>query len=276
MNWPVFAHPWMLAGLAAAGLPVLIHFLTRARPRRIAFPPYQFLMEACAGQQSLHRLRTFLLLLLRGLTVMVLALMFARPFFKPAGAASGAAAGARVVLVLDASLSMRAVEQGVPLFAKAQAEAADVLRGLEFGAEAAVILEGATPRALLPALSRNIPALHEALVKSLPTFECGDPASALALAAKMLGGAGTIYVFSDFQKSNWERWGTCLPGCCAACARWRARRWTTWPSRRPDCRPPNRSSANRWKCWARSLTAPPARARKACAWNWAISPTKRV
>ena len=62
MNWPGFVHPWMLAGLAAAGLPVLIHFLTRARPRRIAFPPYQFLMEACAGQQSLHRLRTILLL----------------------------------------------------------------------------------------------------------------------------------------------------------------------------------------------------------------------
>ncbi len=205
MNWPAFVHPWMLAGLAAAGLPVLIHFLTRARPRRIAFPPYHFLLEACAGQQALHRLRTVLLLALRCLAVMALALLFARPFFKPAGAAAGAAAGTRVVVVLDASLSMRAVEQGVPLFAKAQAEAADVLRGLESGAQAAVILEGTTPRALLPALSRNLPALHEALVKTAPTFECGDPAAALALAAKMLGGAGTIYVFSDFQKSNWEQ-----------------------------------------------------------------------
>jgi len=195
----------MLAGLAAAGLPVLIHFLTRARPRRIAFPPYQFLLEACAGQQSLHRLRTILLLAARCLAVMALALLFARPFFKPAGAAGGAAAGERVVLVLDASLSMRTVEQGVPLFARAQAEAADVLRGLASGTEAAVILEGATARALLPALSRNLPALHEALVKTTPTFECGEPAAALALAAKMLGGPGTIYVFSDFQKSNWER-----------------------------------------------------------------------
>ena len=204
MNWPAFVHPWMLAGLAAAGLPVLIHFLTRARPRRIAFPPYHLLMEACAGQQSLHRLRTLALLALRCLAVLALALLFARPFFKPAGAVAGAETGARVVLVLDASLSMRAAEQGMPLFARALAEAAEVLRGLDSGAEAAVIVEGAAPRALLPALSRNIPALHEALVKTLPTFECGDPSAALELAAKMLGGAGTIYIFSDFQKSNWE------------------------------------------------------------------------
>ena len=93
-----------------------------------------------------------------------------------------------MVLVLDASLSMRAVQQGVPLFARAQAEAAEVLRALPSGTEAAVILEGATPRSLLPALSENIPALHDELVKAQPTFEYGDPAAALALAKKMLGG----------------------------------------------------------------------------------------
>jgi hypothetical protein len=204
MNWPVFANPWMLAGLAAVGLPVLVHFLTRARPRRIAFPPFQFLLEACAGQQSVHRLRTILLLAIRCLAILALVLLFSRPFLKPAGAALGAEAAKRVVLIIDASLSMHAVQQGVPLFARAQAEAADVLRGLDSGSEAAVILEGATPRPLLPALSRNVPALHEELVKARPTYENGDPGAALAVAAKMLGGAGTIYVFSDFQKSNWQ------------------------------------------------------------------------
>jgi len=42
MNWPAFANPWLLAGLAAVGLPVLIHYLTRARPRRVAFPRSSF------------------------------------------------------------------------------------------------------------------------------------------------------------------------------------------------------------------------------------------
>jgi hypothetical protein len=193
----------MLGGLAAAGLPILIHYLTRARPRRIAFPPFKFLLEACAGQQSLHRLRTFLLLALRTLAVLALALLFTRPFLKPTGAATAAEAAKRVALVLDGSLSMRAVQHGVSLFARAQAEAADVLRALESGSEVAVILIGATPRALLPALSRNIPALHEELLKATASFEAGDPDAALALAQKLLGGTGTIYVFSDFQQSNW-------------------------------------------------------------------------
>jgi hypothetical protein len=109
-----------------------------------------------------------------------------------------------VVLVLDASLSMRAVQQGVPLFARAQAEAAETLRALSSSSEAAVILEGAAPHSLLPALSGNLPALHDLLIKSRPTFEVGDPGAALALAQKILNGAGTIHVFSDFQKSNWE------------------------------------------------------------------------
>ena len=203
MNW-AFTNPLMLAGLAAVGLPLLIHWLTRARPRRIAFPPFKFLVEACAGQQAVNRLRTIILLIIRCLLVAALALMFARPFLKSTGAAANVQPARRVVLLLDASLSMRAVQQGVPLYARAQAEAADVLRALPSGSEAAVILEGATPRSLLPALSENIPALHDILVKSQPTFENGDPAAALTLAAKMLNGNGTIYVFSDFQKSNWE------------------------------------------------------------------------
>ena len=92
----------------------------------------------------------------------------------------------------------------MPLFARAQAEAAEVLRALPSGSEAVVILEGATPRSLLPALSENIPAPHDILVKNQPTFENGDPAAALTLAVKMFNGNGTIYIFSDFQKSNWE------------------------------------------------------------------------
>jgi len=204
MNWPAFTNPLMLAGLAAVGLPLLIHWLTRARPRRIAFPPFKFLVEACAGQQAVNRLRTIILLIVRCLLVLALVLLFARPFLKPIGAAANTQPARRVALVLDASLSMHAVQQGVPLFARAQAEAAEVLRSLPSGSEAAVIFEGAEPRSLLPALSENIPALHDLLVKSQPTFENGDPAAALTHAQKLLNGTGTIYVFSDFQKSNWE------------------------------------------------------------------------
>ena len=110
MSWLAFTNPLMLAGLAVVGLPLLIHWLTRARPRRIAFPPFKFLVEACAGQQAVNRLRKIILLSIRCLLMLVLALLFARPFLKPAGVAANVQPARRVVLLLDASLSMRAVQ----------------------------------------------------------------------------------------------------------------------------------------------------------------------
>ena len=224
MNWLAFANPWLLAGLVAVALPVLIHFLTRARPRRVGFPPFKLLQEACAGQRSIHRLRTIVLLAVRCLAVLALVLLFARPFLKPLGAVASPEIKQRVVLMLDASLSMRAVQGGVTLFARAKAEAADVLRGLETGQEAAVIIVGATPRTLLPALSPNLPALHEGLSKAEPTFEAADFQAALSMAKRLLGGPGTIYVFSDFQKSNWDAAGELPAGCV-----FRLRQATTEP-----------------------------------------------
>ena len=77
-----FVNPWTLLALPAVGLPVLIHFLTRARPRTIRYPTLRFLVEAGGGRQALHRLWVIVLLALRCLAVAALALVFARPFLK--------------------------------------------------------------------------------------------------------------------------------------------------------------------------------------------------
>jgi hypothetical protein len=91
----------------------------------------------------------------------------------------------------------------VPLFAQARAQAADLLRGLEPGTRAGVIVVGARPRAVLPALSENLAALHEGLAAAKPTFEKGRPEEALALAERMLDGRGAVCIFSDFQRTDW-------------------------------------------------------------------------
>lgn len=196
-------HPWFLLGLAGAGLPILVHFLTRARPRIIRYPTYHLLLEAGAGRQALHRLRTWLVLALRTLAIAALVLAFARPFWRDRRAAVEPGRARRVAVVVDASLSMRAAESGVPVFARARGQAADLLRSLRKGSEAGLIFIGARPEAVLPALSRNLAALHERLSAAHATFERGDPEAALALARRMLAGQGDVYVFSDFQRTNW-------------------------------------------------------------------------
>src|ERR1051325_5974008 len=199
-----FTNPWFLTSAAAIGIPVLIHYLTRARPRRIKFPPFQFLLEACAGQQALHRLRAWIVLAVRCLAILALVLLFSRPFLRAPDTLGASRSTQRVVLVVDNSLSMRAIINGVSLFAKAQADSADLLRGFSGDAQAAVILMGAKPNPILPALSPNLPVLHHELVQSKPTFEAANPMAALALAKRLLGDSGAVHVFSDFQRSNWD------------------------------------------------------------------------
>ncbi len=199
----VLGHPLLAAGLAAAGLPVLIHFLTRPRPRSIAFPTFRLLLEAGSGRQALDRLRTGLILALRTLAITALALLLAKPYWSAATGSTRPGEALRLVVLLDASVSLRATQNGIPLFTQARALAAEVLRGLEPGSAAGVILAGATPRTLLPALSNNLPLLHEGLARAEATWETCDVPAALALAAKLLDGRGSILVISDFQRTNW-------------------------------------------------------------------------
>ncbi len=198
-----FFNPWLLAGLAAIGLPVLVHFLTRPRPRLIRFPTLKFLVEAGSGRKAVHRLRSWTILALRCAAIAALVLVFARPFMRSAGDVGAPGAAGRAVLLIDGSLSMQAVKGGVSIFDKARAEAADVLRSFEDGDNANVLLFGLETKPLLPALTQNLAVLHEALLKAQPTMEAGEPLAGIQAAVAMLEGDGSIYVFSDFQRSNW-------------------------------------------------------------------------
>lgn len=199
-----WSEPWMLLALAAVGLPVAVHFLTRARSRVIRLPTFHLLVAAGSGRQRLHRLRTFAVLALRTLLIAALVLAFARPMLRsPSAAGPEDGQVRRAVVIVDASMSMTASRGGLTLFTKARSDAADLLRSFEPGSAAGVILLGATPRPILPALSRNLTALHDELAAAEPTWQAGDPAAALDLASRLLDGRGEVFVFSDFQRTNW-------------------------------------------------------------------------
>lgn len=199
-----FTNALLLAGLIAVGLPVLIHMLTRPRPRAIKYPTFHMLIEAGSGQQALQKLRTFIILLLRSILVAAIVLVFTRPFWHERSV-QDESDDPRIVLMVDASMSMGAAHGGVSLFDRARSQAADVLRSLDDGALVGVILIGRTPKPLLPVLSRNHAALHEQLSSADRTHELGDPAAALDLAQQMLGNTpGRVIVFSDFQRTNWS------------------------------------------------------------------------
>ena len=79
----MFLNPWAISvGLAAAGLPIVIHWLTRPRPVRLPLSTLRFVQQAVAQRRAHHRLRDLLVLLLRTLAVLLLAAAIARPLWQ--------------------------------------------------------------------------------------------------------------------------------------------------------------------------------------------------
>ena len=101
-----FAFPALLVGAAAAGLPWLIHMILRPRPARVRFPAVSLLHSVLVAGRRASKLRNLWLLMIRTLTVALLAFLLAGPTCRTRGGAvdrSGPIAG---VIVFDDSLSM--------------------------------------------------------------------------------------------------------------------------------------------------------------------------
>ena len=103
---------FLLGGLALAG-PVIFHLIRRQTRERTAFSSLMFLLPTPPRLAKRSRLEHILLLLLRCLALALLALGFARPFFKESPLIdASAAAPKRIVVLVDVSASMRRAARG--------------------------------------------------------------------------------------------------------------------------------------------------------------------
>jgi hypothetical protein len=107
-----FLHPWMLVGLVAAAIPVLLHLLARREPPTVVFPAVRYLITTTREHQRRLKLQNLLLLLLRTLLVVAIVLAAAGPT-APLRGVPGHAPSA-LVLMVDNSPSSGAVVGGSP------------------------------------------------------------------------------------------------------------------------------------------------------------------
>ena len=100
-------HPLLLAGIAAVGLPIVLHMIRRYTHHRVTFSSLMFLRTTMPRFRSRSRLEHIPLLLVRCLVLCLLAFALSRPFFaRPVGINENRP-GKRVVVLLDTSASMR-------------------------------------------------------------------------------------------------------------------------------------------------------------------------
>lgn len=159
MNW---LFPLYLAGAAAIIAPILLHLRRRPPQDRVEFSSLLFLDAQTPVPVSKRRLENWLLLLLRCLALILLALMFARPFVQKESSAATSANHATLIL-LDRSASMRRED----LWKRAVTETERLLREAKLTDRVALAV---FDRELTPVWTfeedRNTPANRQGAVQS--------------------------------------------------------------------------------------------------------------
>lgn len=196
-----FLFPTFLIALAAAAVPVLIHMFNFRRFKRLRFTNVKFLREIRQETDSRSKIKHWLILAARVLTLVFLVLAFARPYI-PSGNETAVSEGNLVGIYIDNSYSMggpgtegtlldqalqkaRQIASGYPLDTRFQLVTNDfkgehsrwVSRGEFFD-----LLEEVS-------LAPPVRTLDQVLLRVKDSFQ-DEPAS-----------ARRVYVISDFQKN---------------------------------------------------------------------------
>jgi len=207
-----FQNPTLFGLLALAGLPLLVHLLSRARPPEYRFSNIEFLRRVIRRTARVRRPKDWLLLALRTLALLALAAAFISPFLVSDDAALPGEKSTTVILI-DRSASMAAREGAGSRFETACAQAAAFLTESRPGA-ANLIWIDAEPDAAFPEPGPNLDFLTQILNQAEPKPEPGALAAAFDLALRQLAsvqGHRELIVLSDFQSSAWKDFEPALP-----------------------------------------------------------------
>ncbi len=184
-----FLYPLFLAGIAAIGVPIILHLIRRQTRKRVTFSSLMFLRTTLPRFKSRSRLENLLLLILRCIILCLLAFAFARPFFPIAVDDHQVHPAKRMVLLMDTSASMRRTG----MWAQAIQQAESVLTGaspadrvcvMSFDQSTEMLLGFEQWAELDP--TRRAPVAAEQISKLSPGWASTDLGHALVTAAEAI------------------------------------------------------------------------------------------
>ena len=200
-----FLNPFLLLGLAAAAIPIVVHLFNFRRPERVDFSTLRFVREIEATAMRRVRIRQWLLLALRTLAILFLVLAFARPTRTADASVFEESAAQSLVLVLDNSRSMTLRDAQGALVDQARALAAAVVDATGAGDERTVLPVARPPEYRPVPFVTPGPAL-DAVAATVPLAGAEPLTAAAARAASLLDGAvhprREIVVVSDLQAAT--------------------------------------------------------------------------
>ena len=201
-----FLNPFLLLGLAAAAIPILVHLFHFRKPKEVEFSSLQLVRGLQQKAMQRLRIRQWLLLALRTLAILGLVVAFARPVVESAWAGVFAGrAPAAIALVIDTSPSMTLRDSQGELLQQAKELAAALAETLQPGDELYLVPTASADLDARAAFTQPGPALDA--VGRIESSAGGAPlVHAVARAAALLEDAGQlsreVFVLSDFQATT--------------------------------------------------------------------------
>ena len=201
-----FLNPFVLFGLAAAGIPIILHLLNIRKLRTIEFSTLTFLKELQKSKMRKVKIRQWLLLVLRTLIVIFIVFAFSRPALKGSLAGLGTHAKTTIVIILDDSYSMSLRNDRGSFLKQAQSSALNLADMLKEGDDALFIRLSDLPRATIAEPTHDIQRLREAIRQTEARYKHRTIEEALRLSSRLLQQSKNfnkeIYVFTDNQKTT--------------------------------------------------------------------------
>jgi hypothetical protein len=200
-----FVTGWLLLGLAAAAIPLVLHLLASVRAPQEYFPTLRFLKMGMEKTARRRRLEHWLLLLIRSALLALLAMALAEPILK---STSGFWSDKRfaAVIIVDNSYSMGVSRGGESRLDVARREASKLLGGADRPSAAALMLTNSSsrPETLRSYLDVHRQKLSQAGLSSGRANMAECVREALTLLKNSTAPQKAIYIFSDMQQISFE------------------------------------------------------------------------
>lgn len=201
-----FLNPFVLFGLAAAAIPILIHLLNKRKLRTIDFSTLSFLKELQKNSMRKITIRQWLLLFLRTLLIAALVFAFSRPTIKGSFGTIGSHASTTIAIIIDNTASMDLHNEQGLYIDQAKEEARTIVSMMEENDDAFIVRLSDLPGMTMENPSHDRLRLQTVINETETEPKTRTIIDAMKAAAALLQRSRNvnkeIYVLSDGQYSS--------------------------------------------------------------------------
>ncbi len=192
-----FLHPVFLYGLFFLTIPVLLHFFSLKKYKKVYFSNFNFLTSLQQQKKNSSKIKHWLLLFLRLLILTCIVIAFSTPYIAPGHKAGQTEKnGNEIIIYVDNSFSMTNTGTNGSLFEEAKKYLFDIVNTYPSGTRFRLLTND--PLSDMPFTKEQM----QQVLGSIQISPLSKPLSQIYKEAAALASSSTLFIVSDFQKNN--------------------------------------------------------------------------